>query len=191
MCAAAGVVAGFAQHVLWLFIVAVVVGTAAFLILLVAGVPDLVYWIRAQIDRQKAQDLEVIVRRRFVVDWDNRCIRLVEAEAIVQNNSLADIAPSRMVLKPANFRGDAKQVGGLLPETIGAGRALSCKIQQFDFSDILGRTSSFDLPNMPMFSVSVEIGYGSRIKNRASKPFPLRPKTLKSPTLGGSSEWTE
>jgi hypothetical protein len=45
LAAGAGVVAGFFQHVRGLFFAAVVIGSMAFLLLVVAGVPDLWGWL--------------------------------------------------------------------------------------------------------------------------------------------------
>jgi hypothetical protein len=50
VCAGAAALAGFAQHIRWLFIVAIVVTVVALVILVVAGAPDLVAWLRERVD---------------------------------------------------------------------------------------------------------------------------------------------
>jgi hypothetical protein len=55
VCAGAGVLAVFAQHVLWLLIPAVVIAVLSFVILLAAGVPDLADWVRERAEQRSGQ----------------------------------------------------------------------------------------------------------------------------------------
>jgi hypothetical protein len=48
VCVAAAALAGFLQHLRWLFILAVAIGALAFVILAASGVPDLLGWVKQQ-----------------------------------------------------------------------------------------------------------------------------------------------
>jgi hypothetical protein len=52
VCAGAGVLAVFAQHVPWLLIPAIVIAVLAFVILLAAGIPDLADWVRERVKQR-------------------------------------------------------------------------------------------------------------------------------------------
>jgi hypothetical protein len=104
--------AGFAQHIRWLFIPAIICVAAALLILVSAGIPDLLSWFQDRTSRQAASALEIIVKRRFDVDWENSRPRLAGAEIIVQNNSTDDVTATEITLKPVEFSGPAKSLPG-------------------------------------------------------------------------------
>jgi hypothetical protein len=190
VCASAGVLAGFAQHVQWLIITAIVVAVSALVILLVAGVPDLLAWLRIQTGRAPARKLEIMVRRRFAMDWENSRSQLIKAEVVLANNSTTDVTITNITLRPVGFSGPTKLIGGQFPETIEHGKAIFRAIRPIDFTDILGLTSNSDRPPEPIFAVSVESGYGSTVKNCCSEPFSLIPRASQQ-LAAGFDEWTE
>jgi hypothetical protein len=190
VCAGAAALAGFAQHVRWVFTAAIVIAVAALATLLVAGIPDFLGWLHERVGRESTVELEIIVKRQFAVDYENSSIRLVRVNFILQNNSAGAINVTKIILKPFGFPGPAKLVGGNLPEIIEPGGAESHTIRMIDITDILGLTSPSDQPNEPTFSIHVESGYGSALRTWTSEPFSLRSK-YSQPFDGGFSEWTE
>ena len=182
--------AGFAQHIRWLFIPAIIVAAAALLILVSAGIPDLLSWSRDRTSRQETSALEITVKRRFDVDWENSRSSLAEAELIVQNNSASDVTVTKIALKPVGFSGPTKLVGGLLPAEIGSQKALCRMIHAIDFIDILNLTSPSGTPDEPMFSIDVVRGYGSTARTYSSDAFSLTPRSTQAMSEGFSG-WTE
>ena len=67
VCVGAAALAGFLQHLRWLFIPAVAIGGLAFLILLVSGMPDLLGWLREH--RDEAIRLRTIPGPAFTDRW--------------------------------------------------------------------------------------------------------------------------
>lgn len=173
-----------------MFVVAIVIAVAALAILLVAGVPDLFDWVHERTGRAPTLGLEIIVRRRFAIDWENSRTHLVGADLIVPNNSTVNVTITQIGLRPVDFPGPTKLVGGRLPETIERGKALYRTIKPFDFTDILNQTSNSDLPSEPIFLIYIESGYGSATKTCCSEPFTLISGSSE-PLNAGFSEWTE
>jgi hypothetical protein len=134
--------------------------------------------------------VEIIVRRRFAVDWENGRPRLVGAQAIVANNSTVDIIVTKVGLKPVGFPGPSKLVSGNVPEKVEPGGALTCALQAVDFSDILDQVSVSKRPGEPIFLVYTETGYGSAAKAYRSEPFSMKPKSIR-PLSDGFTEWTD
>jgi hypothetical protein len=134
--------------------------------------------------------VEIIVRRRFAMDWENGRPCLVGAQAIVANNSTADIFVTKVGLKPAGFPGPSKLVSGNAPEKVEPGGALTCALEAVDFSDILDQVSVSKRPGEPVFLVYAETGYGSAVKAHRSEPFSMTPKSTR-PLSDGFTEWTE
>jgi hypothetical protein len=134
--------------------------------------------------------VEIIMRRRFVMDWESKRPRLADAEGIMANNSMADIIINKVGLKPVGFPGPAKLVSGKAPQTIEPGKAASCMLQAIDFADILVQVSNSGRPGEPAFSVYAESGYGSARKIYCSEPFSLEPRSTR-PLDAGFNEWTE
>lgn len=115
VCASAVALAGFTQRLRWLFVAAIVIAVAALAILLVAGVPDLFAWLRTQVGGTPTQGPEIMVRRRFAMDWENSRSALADVEVVLANNSTVDVTITKIGLKPIGFSGPTKLVGGPLP----------------------------------------------------------------------------
>ena len=134
--------------------------------------------------------VEVIVRRRFAMDWEKGYPRLAGAQAIVANNSAASVIVTKVGLKPVGFPGPSKLISGNVPEKVEPGSAVTCALQVFDFSDILEQVSVSKWPGEPVFLVYAETGYGSAVKAYRSEPFSTTPKSTR-PLDDGFTEWTE
>lgn len=134
--------------------------------------------------------VEVIVRRRFAVDWGNGLPRLVGAQALVANNSAASVTVTKIGLKPVGFPGPSKLISGNIAEKVEPGSALTCALQLVDFSDVLDHVSASEQPGEPAFLVYAETSYGSAVKAYHSEPFSMTPKSTR-PLDDGFTEWTE
>ena len=134
--------------------------------------------------------VEIIVRRRFAMDWVNGRPCLVGAQAIVANNSTADITVTKVGLKPIGFPGPSKLVSGNVPEMVKPGGAVTRALQAVDFSDILNQVSVSKRPGQPVFLVYAETGYGSAVQAHRSEPFSMTPKSTR-PLDDGFTEWTD
>jgi hypothetical protein len=143
---------------------------------------------RAQERREAVPDLEIIVQRRFALDYENKSARFVRAEVIAQNKSSADVTVTKLGVKPVEIAGPTKLVREDLPETIGRGKALYRAIRPLDFADILGVVSPSNVPDEPRFLVYVESGYGSTMKRWTSAAFSLASSRQ---LTGEYDEWTE
>ena len=154
------------------------------------GSPGLIGWPRERTGQGPAMSVEIIVRRRFSMDWESGHPRLAGAEVTIANNSATDIILTKLALKPVGFPGLSLLVGGRLPEKIESGNALSRTLQTIDFTDILDQVSRADLPGEPTFSIHAESGYGCAVKAYGSEPFSLIPRSTQ-PLADGFNEWTE
>jgi hypothetical protein len=106
--------------------------------------------------------VEVIVRRRFAMDWENGYPRLAGAQAIVANNSAASVILTKVGLKPVGFPGPSKLISGNIPEKVEPGSAVTCALQVFDFSDIWTRCPSPKWPGDPVSSFTPKPVTGPR-----------------------------
>ena len=143
---------------------------------------------RAQERQEAVPDLEIMVQRRFALDYENKSARLVRAEIIAQNRSSTGVTVTKIGVKPVEFDGPAKLASEDLPETIGEGKALYRSVRPFDFADILGLASPLDVSDEPRFLVYVESGHGSTMKRWTSTAFSL---VSSRQLTGESDEWTE
>lgn len=190
VCVGAAALAGFSQHIEWLFTSAIVIAVAGLAMLLIAGIPDFLAWLQERAGHEPAMGLEIIVKRHFAVNYENSSIRLIRVELIVQNNSGTAINVTKIALQPFGFPAPAKLIGGNLPEIVETGQALHRTIHTVDFGDIQSLTSPSDQPDEPKFSFRVESGYGSAVRSWTSEPFSLISRSSQ-PLDDGSSEWTE
>jgi hypothetical protein len=144
---------------------------------------------RAQERREAVPDLEIIVHRRFALDYKNLSARFERAEVIAQNKSSVDVTVTRIGVRSLDYDAPAKLVGEELPETIDRGKALHRVIRPLDFADLLGLIPPSYVPDEPRFLVYAESRYGSTMKHWASEPFTL--VSSRQQLTGEYDSWTE